>query len=233
MSEDFLQFIWEHGLFDILGLETVTGELLEVIDPGKRNTDSGPDFFNAKVRLGDTLWAGNIEIHKNASDWLRHQHHTDPAYDNIILHVVKNFDFSVKRSSGDDIPALKITWPEHLLENYQHLLTARTWIPCQDRFHTIDPFNLKIGFNRLMIERLQDKTAEIMERLEQNQFDWNETFYQLLARNFGFKTNAMPFELLSKSLPLNILGKHKDNLLTDRSLVFRTVGVIERRAPWR
>ncbi len=226
MSEDFLQFIWEHGLFDALDLETVTGEQLEVIDPGVRNRDSGPDFFNAKIRLGDTLWAGNIEIHKNASDWLRHQHQTDPAYDNIILHVVSNFDFSVKRSAGDEIPALKITWPEHLLENYQHLLTARTWIPCQERFHTIDPFNLKIGFNRLMIERLQDKTEEIMERLEQNQFNWNETFYQLLARNFGFKTNAMPFELLSKSLPLNILGRHKDNLLQLEALFFGQSGLL-------
>jgi hypothetical protein len=226
MTEDFLQFIWEQRLFETNNLETTDGERVEVVDPGTRNTDSGPDFFNAKVRIEDTLWVGNIEIHRNSSDWIRHHHGTDRAYDNVILHVVDHFDKPVLRKSGSKIPALVLTYPVHLLENYQQLLAARTWIPCQTRFHAIDPFVLKIGFNRLMIERLQDKTSEIMEQLARNQNNWNETFYQFLARNFGFKTNALPFEMLAKSLPVSILGKHKNNLQQIEALLFGQSGLL-------
>jgi hypothetical protein len=226
MTEDFLQFIWEQRLFETNNLETTDGEKVEVVDPGTRNTDSGPDFFNAKVRIDGTLWVGNIEIHRNSSDWMRHHHDTDGAYDNVILHVVDHFDKPIHRKNGSKIPALVLTYPAHLLENYRHLLAARTWIPCQTRFHAIDPFVLKIGFNRLMIERLQDKTTEILERLALNQNNWNETFYQFLARNFGFKTNAMPFELLSKSLQVSILGKHKNNQQQIEALLFGQSGLL-------
>lgn len=226
MTEDFLQFIWEQRLLENDNLETTDGEKVEVVDPGARNTDSGPDFFNAKVRIEDTLWVGNIEIHRNSSDWMRHHHDSDGAYDSIILHVVDHFDKPIHRKSGSTIPALVLTYPAHLLENYRHLLAARTWIPCQARFYAIDPFVLKIGFNRLMIERLQDKTNEILERLALNQNNWNETFYQFLARNFGFKTNAVPFELLAKSLPVSILGKHKNNLQQLEALLFGQSGLL-------
>ena len=226
MTEDFLQFIWEHRLFETNNLKTTDGEKLEVVEQGTRNTDSGPDFFNAKVRIEDTLWVGNIEIHRNSSDWMRHNHDTDGAYDSIILHVVDNFDKPVQRKSGSTIPALVLTYPAHILENYRQLLAARTWIPCQVRFRAIDPFVLKIGFNRLMIERLQDKTAEILERLALNQNNWNETFYQFMARNFGFKTNALPFEMLAKSLPVSILGKHKNNLQQVEALLFGQSGLL-------
>lgn len=226
MTEDFLQFIWEQRLFETNNLETTDGEKLEVVEPGTRNTDSGPDFFNAKIRIDSTLWVGNIEIHRNSSDWMRHHHNTDGAYDSIILHVVDNFDKPVHRKSGSTIPALVLTYPAHILENYRQLLAARTWIPCQARFHAIDPFVLKIGFNRLMIDRLQDKTTEILERLALNQNNWNETFYQFLARNFGFKTNALPFELLAKSLPVSILGKHKNNLQQIEALLFGQSGLL-------
>jgi hypothetical protein len=226
MSEEFLQFIWEHRLYDAHNLISVNGERIEIINPGMRNTDSGPDFFNAMVRMEDTLWVGNVEIHKNASDWLRHHHQTDEAYDNTILHVVNHYDFSVKRTNGEEIPTVELVYPAHLLENYRHLLASAAWIPCQDRFHAIDPFLLKIGFNRLMVERLQEKTSEITARLEVNHNDWNETFYQFLARNFGFKINALPFELLAKSLPLGIIGKHADQPLSVEALLFGQSGLL-------
>lgn len=226
MSEDFLQFIWEHQLMNPGNLFTTNGEPVMIVEPGQRNYDSGPDFFNAKVKIGDTVWAGNVEIHRHSSDWHRHHHQGNDAYDSIILHAVNHYDQPVFRDNGQEIPTLVMDYPRHLAENYSHLLTARTWIPCQTRFHTMDPVLLKIGFNRLMIERLQDKTTEIRDKLNRNQFNWNETFYQLLARNFGFKINSLPFELLARSLPYPIAARHRDNPLQMEALYFGQSGLL-------
>ena len=214
MPEEFVQYIWENKLFFTESLKTTYGNALEIVSVGKKNTDSGPDFFNAKIKIDETIWAGNIEIHKKSSDWLLHKHNTDKAYDNVILHVVEINDQQVKRVNGEKIETLIINYPEKLKTNYQNLLNAKTWIACQNQFHKIDPVILQLGFNRLMIERLEDKTGEILERLQQNKNNWDETFYQILARSFGFKVNAVPFELLAKSVPLQTLAKHKNNRLS-------------------
>ena len=226
MPEEFLHHIWENRLFIAENLSTTSGETLEIIKPGKRNSDAGPDFFNAKVKIGETTWAGNIEIHSKASDWNKHKHQHDKAYDNVILHVVEIEDAKIARTSGEIIPTLILRYPDHLAENYRQLLEAKTWIPCENQFHKIDPVILQLGFNRLMIERLESKTGEILSRLEQNNNDWNETFYQMLARMFGFKVNAVPFELLAKSLPVGILGKHKNNLFQLEALLFGNAGLL-------
>ncbi|HNU77396.1 MAG: DUF2851 family protein [Prolixibacteraceae bacterium] len=226
MTEEFLQFVWEQRLFDASQLVTVSGEKVRVADPGVRNRDAGPDFFNARVKLGKTLWAGNIEIHKNASDWYRHGHHDDDAYGNIILHVVQRNDRPVFRPGGEEIPTLELPFPPRILENYRLLKEATTWIPCQERFHQADRCKLKIGFNRLMIARLQEKTNEITGRLRQNNHDWNETFYQLLARNFGFRTNALPFDMLARALPSSIPAKHRDSLFQTEALFFGQSGLL-------
>jgi hypothetical protein len=226
LTEDFLQFIWEQRLFSVDSQTTVSGEALEVIETGTRNHDAGPDFFNAKIRIAETLWAGNIEVHKNSSDWKKHAHQEDEAYDNIILHVVLNYDRPVVRNSGEEIPTLALNFSEKLFANYKQLMEAKTWIPCQANFHLMDRLMMKIGFNRLMIERLEEKTGEIVSRLEQNKQDWNETFYQFLARNFGFKTNALPFELLARSLPLAVLRRHKDDLFQLEALLFGQSGLL-------
>ena len=226
MTEEFLQFVWEQRLFDATGLYTISGEKVTVLETGVCNGDAGPDFFNARIRLGKTLWAGNIEIHRNSSDWYRHGHHNDSAYDNIILHVVQKHDRPVFRPNGEEIPVLELLYPSRLLENYHSLLDAGTWIPCQERFGKVDRFMWKIGLNRLMIERLQEKTGEIVDRLLQNNHNWNETFYQFLARNFGFHTNALPFEILARSLSSSIPGKHRDNLLQLEALFFGQSGLL-------
>ena len=226
IPEEFLQYIWENRLFSDENLQTVNGEKLEIINSGKRNTDSGPDFFNAKVKIEDTIWVGNIEIHKNSSDWVRHNHQNDNAYNNVILHVAENVDQKTFRSKGEEIPVLQFRYPEKLKINYQNLLDAKTWIACQNQFHKIDPIILQLGFNRLMIERLEDKTSEILSRLQANNNDWNATFYQMLARMFGFKVNAMPFELLAKSLPIEILAKHKSSLFQLEALLFGNSGLL-------
>ncbi|HDR50472.1 MAG TPA: DUF2851 family protein [Mariniphaga anaerophila] len=226
VPEEFLHFIWENRLFFSDNLRTVSGEPLEIRNTGRRNTDSGPDFFNAKIKIGDTLWAGNIEIHKKASDWEKHNHTGDKAYENVVLHVVEQADRQITRGNGSEIATMELDWPEQYTRNYQKLLDSRTWIACQDQFHRIDPVILQLGFNRLMIERLEDKTGEVNLRLEQNQNNWNETFYQMLARMFGFKVNAAPFEMLAKSIPMHILAKHKNSAGQLEALLFGASGLL-------
>ncbi|MDX8340868.1 DUF2851 family protein [Draconibacterium sp. IB214405] len=229
MPEEFLQYIWQNRLFTNENLSTVEGDRLEIIDPGRINTDSGPDFFNAKIKIKDTIWAGNIEIHKKASDWQKHEHNNDKAYDNVILHVVETADAKITRSNGENIPTFTLNYPEQYKLNYQNLLDAQTWIACQNQFHKIDPIILQLGFNRLMIERLENKTQAIVEQLEQNNNNWDETFFQVLARMLGFKVNALPFELLAKSTPIQILLKHKNSLFQLEALLFGNSGLLNQQ----
>ena len=226
MNEDFLQFVWKHRLFHAQNLMTADGQPIEIKHPGQANFDAGPDFFNARIKIGTTTWAGNVEIHQKASDWYRHQHEQDAAYNNVVLHVVGENDQAVKNSNGKSVPVLKLQYPAHLETNYQELLQSEQWIACADHFHEADPMALKIRFHGLMVERLQQKTQAITDQLIQNKSDWNETFYQFLARNFGLKTNAVPFELLTRALPLKILAKHKNNLFQLEALLFGTAGLL-------
>ncbi|WP_346862980.1 DUF2851 family protein [uncultured Draconibacterium sp.] len=226
MPEEFLQYIWENRHFYTEKLRTTDKQPLEILNPGKRNSDSGPDFFNAKIKIDNTIWAGNIEIHKKASDWEKHNHNTNKAYDSVILHVVETDDLEISRTNGELIPTLILKYPDFLKTNYEQLLNAQTWIACQNQFHKVNPVLLQLGFNRLMIERLENKTEEITARLQYNNNDWNETFYQMLARMFGFKVNAIPFELLAKSLPMQILLKHKNNLFQLEALLFGNSGLL-------
>lgn len=225
MKEDFLHFIWKHRLFSKYNLKSTTGESLEIISTGTHNLDSGPDFFNSKIRIGKTIWAGNVEIHQKASDWYLHKHNEDESYNNVILHVVEKNDREVL-IKNKKLSCLELNYPEKLKENYFQLLQSEQWIACQERFHLIDPFEVKFWSGALLSERLLSKTDEIKFLLQQNKNDWNETFYQLLARNFGMKTNALPFELLAKATPLKIVSKHKHNLFQIESILFGQSGLL-------
>ncbi|MBA4410521.1 MAG: DUF2851 family protein [Bacteroidota bacterium] len=225
MKEEFLQFIWKQGLFTKNNLKTTDGRSVEIISTGQPNSDSGPDFFNARIRIGETVWAGNIEVHQKSSHWYRHRHNTDAAYENVILHVVELNDSPVLVKS-QPLPTLEITYPAEILENYEQLLKSQRWIACEDKLPEHDPFLIRFWFSALMIERLQSKTDDILAILGQNKNNWNETFYQLLARNFGMKTNALPFELLAKSLPLNVISKHKTDLFQIEALLFGQSGLL-------
>lgn len=226
MTENFLQFVWKHRLLPTKINVTVDKQKVQIINPGQQNFDAGPDFFNARVQIGETKWAGNVEIHQKASDWLRHKHEQDAAYDNVILHVVLENDAEVQNSKGDRVPTMILNYPQHLEANYLKLLESNQWIACADRFAEIDPMALQIWYHRLLVERLQEKTSAIVERLELNKNDWNETFYQFLARNFGMKVNAIPFELLARALPLSVLAKHKNNLFQLEALLFGSAGLL-------
>lgn len=226
LPEEFLHFIWENKLYHTHKLHTAKGESLEIINPGYRNSDSGPDFFNARIKIDGTLWAGNIEIHSRASDWYRHHHTDDKAYSNVILHVVEQADRPIMRENQTEIATLEIKWPDRLTRNYKSLLEARTWICCQNDFYKVDPIMLRLGFNRLMIERLEDKTGEITTRLERNSNNWNESFYQMLARMFGFNVNAAPFELLARVVPERLLAKHRNSIFQLEALLFGASGLL-------
>jgi len=227
MTEEFLHYIWQYRLFD-KNLETNTGQEIFVVHPGFNNTDAGPDFFQARIKIGDTLWAGNVEIHKRASDWYLHQHQHDAAYSNIILHVVYEDDQQVLDKYDQPVATLELAgkFSSRLFNKYQAFLYNKSWIPCSTDVSTIDALIWQSWLERLVVERIERKSFEIKRRLNLNLNDWEETFYQVLAGSFGFKVNEQPFLLLAKSLPLSVLGKHKDNLFQLEALLLGQAGLL-------
>ena len=226
MKEAILQYVWKHKLFYQNQLYTVDGEKVEIIDVGKYNVDGGPDFFNSKIKIGNTLWAGNVEIHSQSSDWLKHQHQFDKAYDSVILHVVGEANGEVFRTDGSKIPQLVLTFPPKIETNYETLLNNQQWIPCADKLEQIPSIFIQSWKNTLVVERLEQKVKAINALLETTQQHWEEAFYITLARNFGFGTNGQAFEALAKSIPLMVLGKHKDNLFQLEAILFGQAGLL-------
>lgn len=227
MTEEFLYFIWQNQLYNKENFRTSDGEAIDVLSVGTRNSDSGPDFFNAKIKIGDTIWAGNVEIHVKSSDWYKHLHEKDKAYDSLILHIVNDIDKEVYNSKGNKIETAKIVFDKKYLENFNDLLNNQLWINCENQIKLIDKIYINSWLNNLLVERLESKSEAIKQILEKNQNDWEETLYQLIARNFGQNTNSLPFELLSKSLPQKILAKHKNNLLQIEALLYGQAGFLD------
>lgn len=230
MNEEFLHHIWKFRLFKQNNLKTETGETLEIIKPGEHNFDSGPDFFNAKIKLDATEWAGNVEIHTFSSDWEKHRHQHDKAYGNIILHVVYKDDKPLPGHKNNPIPTLVLSpfIDKKLFEKYSAFKSSSDWIPCEKSIHRVPEFVSSAWLERMLVERLEDKSNSILETLKLNQNNWEETFYQHLAKNFGFKINAVPFELLAKSLSNATLAKHKNSLLQVEAMVFGNAGLLEK-----
>ncbi|MCB0519828.1 MAG: DUF2851 family protein [Lewinellaceae bacterium] len=228
MKEDLLHFLWRFRRFDHSALSTTEGEPVEILQPGTHNTHAGPDFSNARLKIGSTVWAGNVEMHLHSSGWLQHKHQDDRAYDNVILHVVLEEDQPVLRADGSRLPCLEMKnrIPPKLIGSYQKLLHNEHWIPCQHQFYEVPEMTRSLWLDRLLVERLEQKTAAILHTLQANKGNWEETFYQILARNFGLKINAEPFEMLAQSLPQNILAKHRDNLLQLEAFLFGQAGLL-------
>ncbi|WP_276359882.1 DUF2851 family protein [Daejeonella sp. H1SJ63] len=226
--EELLHCIWKFRLFDQEDLRCRNGEKLQIIRSGQHNHDAGPDFESAKIRIDDTLWAGNVEIHVRSSDWERHQHHHDPAYDNVILHVVAEYDQPVYRTDGTEIPVLEIfnRIPAHIFSNYQALMAGMSWIPCGNKFNANNPVLIKNWLSRLLIERMEDRSRQIGTLLDEFRGSWDDAFYISIARNFGFKINAVPFEMLARSLPRQLFGKYKNNIFQIEALVFGQAGFL-------
>jgi hypothetical protein len=227
IPEAFLHYVWKYRLFDENPMKTEDGTSVQVIDPGQPNEDAGPDFFNARIKINGTLWAGNVEIHIHSSDWFKHQHHTNKAYDNVILQVVLGDDREIRRTNGQKIPTVEIAFDRNLFQNYQSLLNSDHWIACEEHIDQADPFSKLLWMEKLTIERLESKYKEIEHLLEQYNNHWEKAFYQKLARNFGFKTNGDPFERLAKSISLEYIYKCKDNLLQLEALFFGQAGFLD------
>jgi len=226
MKETILHYVWQHKLFFTNNLFTTDGEQVEVIDVGKYNTDAGPDFFNAKIRIGGTIWAGNLEIHTRSTDWEKHNHHNDKAYDSVILHVVDTANGDVYRIDGARIPQLVLDYPKQIIANYEQLINEQKWIPCADKIASVPSIFIESWKNALLTERLEQKMQSIVDLLIEKNQHWEEAFYITLARNFGFGTNSQAFESLAKSLPLAALGKHKDNQFQLEALLFGQAGLL-------
>lgn len=229
MNEDFLHYIWKFQRFNKKNLKLTSGESIEIIQPGILNTDSGPDFFNGQIKLNSTKWAGNVEIHKHSSDWLKHKHQDDLAYDKVILHVVWIDDTPIKRLSGEVIPCIELKGlvSKVLLEQYDQLQKEFTLIPCESSIKSVDSFIIETFIERLAFERLEHKSQRLNQLLKLNKNDWESTLYQMLAKYFGFKVNAIPFELLAQSLPYSIIRKHVGNLFQLEALLFGQAGLLE------
>jgi hypothetical protein len=228
-SEAILHFIWKYKLFNLLGLHTSDGQTIQILQSGIHNMDSGPDFFNGKIKIGETLWAGNVEIHLRSSDWLKHKHQTDKAYDNVILHVVWEHDAPIYRTDETLLPVLELKNAVSLaiLDNYERLIANNYWIPCEAQLPFVDDFTKSQCLDRMLTERLEDKALAIKHIYQTTQSSWEDTFYIVLARSFGFKVNALPFELLAKSLPQLTLAKHKNSALQVESLIFGVAGFLD------
>lgn len=228
MNEKFLQFIWQHSLYEEKELYTTDGEKITVLNCGEYNINAGPDFLNAKIKIGDTIWAGSIEVHVRSSDWYRHKHNTDPAYNNVILQVVYENDQVIYRNNKEQLPVTILKFPLELYEKYLQLITNHKIISCKDFIKSISTTHLNFYFNRLIIERLEDKTSYIEEIYNYTNKDWEETFYIALAKNFGFKTNSDSFEQIAKSLPIKYINKHSNDLFAIESLLFGQAGLLNK-----
>ncbi|MCM1489521.1 MAG: DUF2851 family protein [Muribaculum sp.] len=224
--EEIFQLLWSHRMLG-LPLTLVSGERVRVIDPGILNRDAGPDFFNAKVRISDSLWVGNIEIHLKASDWYRHGHDSDPAYDNVILHVVSVSDTEISRPSGFKIPQMAISLPQNFYRTFGYLTSTVPEIRCASRLDHIPSIVRADWLESLAVERIQQKAARIEESLRSNHGDWNATCFMALARGFGFGLNSLPFEMLAKSISLNHLRRHSDNILQMEAIFFGQAGLLD------
>src|ERR1035438_5820123 len=229
MTEEFLHFIWKYRLFNMIDLKTQEGEDLKIIETGEHNSHAGADFFNSKIKIGKTTWAGNIEIHLNSKDWNKHNHQNDKAYNNVILHVVFESGDSSMTDKGILIPVLELNGKikRRIWDNYEELIENKDWIPCEKQIKSVDRTTIDNWLEKILMERLERKSIEILQSLNQNKNNWEETFYCHLAKNFGYKINALPFEMLAKSLSNKVLAKHKNNLLQLEALLFGQAGMLE------
>ncbi|MDQ3278923.1 MAG: DUF2851 family protein [Bacteroidota bacterium] len=224
-GEKLLQFIWQFGYYNNTQLTTVEGEILSVIFPGVLNTNSGPDFTGAKVKIGETTFFGNIEVHQKTSDWEKHGHQKDRQYGNVVLHVVFQHDKSLPHT----IPVLELEQRVStlLIDRYFGLMNTETFLPCGSAVASVPDLVWTAWKERLLAERLTRKARQVLTLLEQNNFHWEETLWWLLARNFGMKVNGEAFEAVARSLPITLLAKHKHSIHQLEALLFGQAGLLQ------
>lgn len=225
--EQLLHYVWKHKMFPLSGLKTTDGHTVEVIDTGLHNTNSGPDFFNAKLKIGDTMWVGNVEIHEASSDWYVHKHDKDAAYDNVILHIAGIVDTDVCTQSGLVIPQVQLDVPATVNEHYRELLQTDSYPPCYKVIPSLSQLAIHSWMSVLQTERLEQKTEAIKARTLLCEGSWEASYFVTLARNYGFGLNGDAFETWARSIPLHAVDHHRDNLFQIEAVFMGQAGLLE------
>ncbi len=228
MNERLLQFIWQFQYFNHTSLATTDEKNLQIIHAGILNKNAGPDFTEAKIKIDSTTWIGNIELHIKSSNWLQHNHTNDKNYGNVILHVVWLHDECIKDMNGNDIATLELQnlVPKITLQKFERLMNTKDFIPCSFSLPVISDVAWLAWKERLIIERLETKSKPVIDKLHHANNNWEEIFWQTLARGFGMKVNADVFEEMAKSLPVNVLSKHKNQIHQLEALLLGQAGLL-------
>ena len=225
--EQLLHYVWKHKIFPLKELTTTNGQQIEIIDPGLHNTNAGPDFFNAKIKIKDTLWVGNVEIHDKSSDWYLHGHDRDDKYNNVILHVAGLIDINVKTKDGKYIPQMQLDIPQDVKENYRDLLSTDTYPPCYKIIPDLSSLMIHSWMAALQTERLEQKTEAIKKRVELCNGSWEDGYFVTLARNYGFGINGDAFETWALNVPLHDVAHHRDDLFQIEAIFMGQAGLLE------
>ncbi|MEN9568903.1 MAG: hypothetical protein RL172_134 [Bacteroidota bacterium] len=225
MTEQLLQYIWQFQYFNLKQLLTTSGEPLHIINKGTLNPNQGPDFLHASIQIAGTTWAGNIELHVLSSQWLQHGHSSDANYQNIILHVVWQHDKEIALPFA--VLELQPLVPALLLQHYQRLQQQAAFIPCEKSIQQVSSLTWLAWKERLMVERLQQKSVQVMQYLQQSNQHWQQVCWWMLARNFGMSVNAAAFEAIARSLPLTIMAKHRHQINQLEALLLGQAGLLK------
>ena len=228
--EQLLHYTWKHKLFPLKDLTTNDGQFVEIIDPGLHNRNAGPDFFNAKVRIGTTMWVGNVEIHDKSSDWYLHGHDKDSRYDNVVLHVAAELDTEVMKSNGEYVPQLQLSVPEEVKQHYDELQRTDEYPPCYKVIPDLSSLIIHSWMAALQTERLEQKTEAIRKRAERCNGSWEDAYFVTLARNYGFGINGDVFEQWAYNIPLNAVAHHRDDLFQIEAIFMGQAGLLELEA---
>ena len=225
--EQLLHYTWKHKLYPLKELTTSDGQRVEIVDPGLHNRNAGPDFFNAKIRIGSTMWVGNVEIHDKSSDWYQHGHDKDSRYDNVVLHVAAELDTEVMKSNGEYVPQLQLSVPDDVLQHYDELQRTDEYPPCYKVIPHLSALIIHSWMAALQTERLEQKTEAIRKRAELCNGSWEDAYFVTLARNYGFGINGEVFEQWAYNIPLNAVAHHRDDLFQIEAIFMGQAGLLE------
>ena len=225
--EQLLHYIWKHRILPLHELRTTDGRAVEIIDPGLHNTHSGPDFFNAKLRIDGTMWVGNVEIHERSADWFMHSHDQDPAYNNVVLHVASVIDADVVTADGSRPPQMELHVPPYIMQNYRRLLAADRYPPCRNTMMQLPRLTVHSWMSALGAERLADKGAAIEQRVRAAGGSWEQAFFATIARSFGFGVNSEAFEQWAAQLPFMQVAHHRDDPFQVEALFIGFAGLLD------
>ena len=225
--EQLLHYTWKHKLYPLKELTTNDGQRVEIVDPGLHNRNAGPDFFNAKIRIGSTMWVGNVEIHDKSSDWYQHGHDKDSRYDNVVLHVAAELDTEVMKSNGEYVPQLQLSVPDEVLTHYDELQKTDEYPPCYKVIPHLSALIIHSWMAALQTERLEQKTEAIRKRAELCNGSWEDAYFVTLARNYGFGINGEVFEQWAYNIPLNAVAHHRDDLFQIEAIFMGQAGLLE------